>query len=221
MTPVRVPWRRLLTWEALFQAAYLLRFVSLEIWRASKVSTAVFEEMKFGETNLATTRRILQHLPPLGPGSLIYDLGCGRGRAAFLFHFLSGARVIAVDVVPTFIHTGRKLARWTGCDESILFYTEDFRQSDLEDAEVIYACALCFGAETRRQLLAKIVDNAPGCHLVSVGWRPEHPRLEPLARFQTRFSWGSCAVNIARLRDDPTLSVEEQPALSPKDRIAP
>lgn len=192
-------WRKILKWETLFLSVYFFRFVSLEIWRASKQTDAVFEEMKFGETPRATVRRILDHLPPLGSESLVYDLGCGRGRAAFLIHFLSGARVLALDVVPTFVETGRSLARWCGCQESVLFYLEDFRQCELEDADLIYACALCFGPETRETLLAKILENKPGSHLVTVGWRPQHPRLQEVAHFSAAFSWGPCWVSINSL----------------------
>ena len=220
-TAVTVPWRKVLKWDFLFQATYLFRLVSLEIWRASKATEAVFEEMKFGETPLSTVRRILEYLPALERDSLIYDLGCGRGRAAFLFHFLSGAKVLALDVVPSFINTGRTLARLSGCDESVLFYYEDFRLADLEDADVIYACALCFGPETRQRLLAKVVENRPGSHLVTVGWRPEHPLLLPVAHFSASFSWGPSQVTILRLGDDFPLAVDADLAVAPADRAAP
>lgn len=177
--------------------------VSLDIWRARRLTTAVFEELKFGETSLATVREILSHLPPLDQNSLIYDLGCGRGRAAFLFHFVSDATVLALDAVPAFINTGRTLARWNRCDSHVLFYWEDFRHSEFEDADLFYACALCFGQETRRTLLDKVLDNKPGCHLVTVGWKPEHPRLTLIAHFSAVFSWGPAWVSIHRLEPDP------------------
>lgn len=198
-----VPWRKVVKWEATFQAAYFFRMVSLDIWRARRVTSAVFEELKFGETSLATVREILSHLPPLNSDSLIYDLGCGRGRAAFLFHFVTGATVLALDAVPAFVETGRRLARLNGCDSRVLFYWEDFRFSDLEPADLFYACALCFGAATRQALLAKILDNKPGAHLVTVGWKPEHPRLLPVAHFSAVFSWGPAWVSIHRLAEQP------------------
>ncbi len=206
-SPPPVPWGRLLRWEALFAACYLPRLVSLEIWRASQQSSAVFEELKFGETPLGTVREILRRLPPLGSESRIVDLGCGRGRAAFLFHFLTGARVVAVDAVPSFIATARKLAGWSDCADKVLFYCDDFRSADLEDAEVVYACALCFGPDTRQKLLEKIVMGPPGCHLVTVGWKPTHPLLEEIAHFPARFSWGRAPVSIHRLGNDspPTI----------------
>lgn len=215
----RVPWARLLRWEAMFAASYLLRFVSLEIWRASRQTSAIFEELKFGETPLTTVREILRHLPPLAEDDTVIDLGCGRGRAAFYFHFLTGARVLAIDAVPSFIASARNLAARSGCADRVLFYCDDFREAELEDAEVIYACALCFGPDTRRRLLEKIAEGPPGCHLVSVGWRPRHPLLEEVAHFRARFSWGRAPVSIARLSHDPSLSVDGQLALAPADDV--
>ena len=176
--------------------------VSLDIWRARKVTTAVFTELKFGETSLSTVRTILGHLPPLDKSSLIYDLGCGRGRAAFLFHFLTGATVLALDAVPSFINTGRRLAQLNGCDASVLFYCQDFRYIDFEEADLFYACALCFGPETRQTLLARMLDGKPGSHLITVGWKPEHPRLAPVAHFSAAFSWGPAWVTVNRLETD-------------------
>lgn len=196
--PPAIPWKRIVKWEATFQAAYLFRLVSWDIWRARHATTAVFEELKFGETSLATLRKILGYVP-LDESSLVYDLGCGRGRAAFLLHFLSGATVLALDAVPRFVNTGRNLARINGCDTHVHFYTEDFRHTEFEAADLFYACALCFGAETRQRLLEKVLENKPGCHLVSVGWRPEHPRLRPVAHFTAAFSWGPAPVTILRL----------------------
>lgn len=169
--------------------------VSLDIWRARESTTAVFEELKFGETPLATVRRILEYVT-LDESSLIYDLGCGRGRAAFLFHFLTGATVLALDAVPSFINTGRALARLNRCDDHLHFYCEDFRLTNFEDADLFYACALCFGPETREALLSKLLEGKPGCHLVTVGWRPSHPDLKEIAHFSARFSWGPAWVTI-------------------------
>lgn len=194
-----VPWRKVLLWEALFQLHYGLRSVSLEIWRASQLGLAEFEEMKFGETPLRTVRQILTHLPPLGPQSLIGDLGCGRGRAAFLFHFLTGSRVLAIDAVPSFIATGQRLSRLLDCEEALTFVCDDIRQYPLHQANVLFACALCFGASTRRALLNNLVEGPSGQYLVSVGWRPQHSRLKETAHFRAPFSWGSAWVTVSRL----------------------
>jgi trans-aconitate methyltransferase len=185
------------------------------------VTTAPFEELKFGETSLATVRRILSHLPPLDESSVAYDLGCGRGRFAFLLHFLTGATVLALDAVPFYIDTGRKLAQWNGCDAGVLFYWEDFRHSSLEPADLFFANALCFGVETRQSILSRVLESKPGCHLVSVGWRAQHPRLELITHFTAPFSWGPAPVTINRLRDDAPFAVDGEVAVSPADDVAP
>lgn len=194
----RVPWGKLLWWNTLFAGLYLFRSVSLDIWLASRNVEAEFSELKFGETNLSTIRKILQTVP-MSPDSTVYDLGCGRGRAAFLFHFLSGAKIVAVDLVGPFIVTARRLAKWMGCSEQVLFCYENFLQNELQDADVVYACALCFSDSTREALLTKFAQCKPGCYIVTVGWNPSPEFLQPLKEFRSGFSWGSAKVYIKRV----------------------
>lgn len=195
-----IPWPRILKWEALLLKHYLLRSVSWEIWRSSRSKRLNFEELKFGETPVKTIQQILTALPPIGPDHVVADLGCGRGRAAFFFHFLSEAKVVGYDVIPPFIATARTLAQETECSGEVLFYSEDFRFLELQEFDVIYACALCFGAETREVLLKKFLQATPGVHIITVGWQPKHERLEPLEHFRARFSWGHTSVTISRLQ---------------------
>ncbi len=194
-----IPWKRVWRWELRLVAHYLLRSVSWEIWRSSRARNLRFDELKFGETPVQTVQKILRAIPPIGQDHVIADLGCGRGRAAFMFHFLSEAKVVGYDVVTPFIATARALAQKSDCAEQVLFYTEDFRNLKLAEFDLIYACALCFGQETREILLRKILQATPGAHIVTVGWRPEHERLQPVDHFRSRFSWGHTGVNIFHL----------------------
>lgn len=214
-TLVPVPWRRVLSWEVAFFLAYLPRFIPLEIWRASKNTEAEFSELKFGETPLKTIRRILSALPPISTQDIIYDLGCGRGRAAFLFHFLTGAKVRGVDVIPSFLDTAQKLANYCRCRNKLDFLYQDFRTLSLTDANLVYACALCFGADTRQALLLAFLEATPHAHLVSVGWRPHHARLQEVAHFSASFSWGSSSITINRLLQDPSYPINADKALPP------
>jgi SAM-dependent methyltransferase len=188
-----IPWGKLAWWNVLFSSLYFFRSVSLDIWLASRKTDVDFGELKFGETNLKAVRQILKHIP-MNSESTVYELGCGRGRAAFLFHFLTGAKVVAIDVVGPFIVTGRRLARWMGCDQHVLFCYENFLNSDIEKANVIYACALCLGQETREALSERIARCRSGTYLISVGWAPKHRWLKPLESFSCRFSWGTATI---------------------------
>ena len=195
----QIPWGRLTLWNTLFGALYFFRSVSLDIWLASKKTDVEFGELKFGETNLKAVREILKRVP-LDSNKTVFELGCGRGRAAFLIHFLTGAKVVAVDVVGPFIVTGRRLARWMGCQGQILFCYENFLHTDLSEADVVYACALCLGEQTREALARKISQCAPGTHLVTVGWDPKREWLEPVDKFRCGFSWGIATIYINRLK---------------------
>lgn len=197
---IQIPWGKLTWWNTLFTGLYFFRSVSLDIWLASRKAEVEFGELKFGETNLRTVRKILGRVP-INADSTVYELGCGRGRAAFLFHFLTGARVIAIDLVGPFIVTGRRLARWMGCDQQVLFCYENFLQTDFGDADVLYACALCLTEPTREKLADKFAGCKPGTHLVTVGWNPQRPYLKDLDEFRSSFSWGTAGIYIKQIEN--------------------
>lgn len=207
---LNIPWARLTTWNALFGALYFFRSVSLDIWRASKKTDVAFGELKFGETNLKAVKKILQRVP-MTSESTVYELGCGRGRAAFLFHFLTGAKVIALDVVGPFIVTGRRLARWMKCEQHVLFCYENFLNTDLREADILYACALCLSQETRESLAERIRACRQDTYLISVGWNPKRPWLRALDQFESHFSWGTATLYISQV--DHELGDQEPSAL--------
>lgn len=194
-----IPYRRVIQLDLLLGAHYLLRSVSWEIWRASRSLSTSFVELKFGETPVRTVGKILAALPPFDSEDTIADLGCGRGRAAFYFHLLSGAKAVGYDVVGSYIQTARTVARQMGCADGVRFYDKDLRDVDLRDYSLIYACALCFGEETRQTLLKALLQATPGAWIVTVGWRPQHERLEQKAQFCAPFSWGKAGINVAQL----------------------
>ena len=195
-----IPWKKVARLGLLHSLHYLLRSVSWEIWRASRTLDVEFDELKFGETPVRTAQEILRAVPGVTANSVVADLGCGRGRAAFYFHLLSGAKVVAYDIVESYIATARALARKMECENEVLFYLEDLRSVELAEFDVIYACALCFGEPTRELLLEKLLKATPGVHIVTVGWQPRHERLEPIATFPATFSWGRAGVSVVKLR---------------------
>ena len=177
---------------------------------ASRNAEVEFGELKFGETTLKTVREILRRVP-LKADDTVFELGCGRGRAAFLIHFLTGARVVGVDLVGSFITTGRRLARWTGCESHVQFVYENFLQTDISSADAVYACALCLNKETRAQLAQKVRECRPGTPLITVGWDPRRDWLEPVDSFSAGFSWGSANVYLYKIRPCESTSISSEP----------
>ena len=203
-----LPWRRIAPWEMLFQSQYFFRFVSLDILLSARNTGVEFGELKFGETDLSTLKMILAQTD-IGPENLIIDLGCGRGRAAFLFHFLSGARVKAVDLIDSFIKIGNRLARWTRCPDQVQFKLQSFLETDISQADLLYACASCITQETRDRLAERIRDCKAGCVLASVGWKPDYPWLELMGKFEGQFSWGQAPVYLSYVRAHPSQPISK------------
>lgn len=197
---VKVPWGPVTRWNLVFHLNYLVRFVSFDIWISSRQCGAPFEELKFGETPLPVIKKILEKVE-VGPDTVIYDLGCGRGRAAFLFHYLTGAKVVGMDLIGSFILTGRRIARWVGIESKVLFCYGDIREASLGDADLVYICAACMGRETRQVLADNVARCKPGTKLVTVGWKPNHPSLRSCDEFEASLSWGRAGVYLSEVQD--------------------
>lgn len=203
---IEVPWGRITRWNLIFHLHYLVRFVSLDIWISSRQCGAPFEELKFGETPLSVLKEILKRVE-LDQDSVVYDLGCGRGRVAFLLHFLTGAKVIGLDLIGSFLLTGRRIARWVGVESKVLFCYGDIREARMEDADLVYICAACMGRETRQALAENVAACKAGTKVVTVGWKPAHPRLTALEEFETSFSWGRAGVYFSEVASDQDLTI--------------
>jgi len=72
--------------------------------------------------------------------------------------------------------------------------------SDIEKADIVYACALCLSQETREALASRLQGCRDGTYLVSVGWNPNKPWLHSLESFSTSFSWGEAPVYLKQIR---------------------
>ena len=217
---LKIPWAKLTYWNILFESRYFFRSVSLDVWIASKKTDVEFGELKFGETNLRTIREILKRVP-INSDTTVFELGCGRGRAAFMLHFLTGAKIVALDLVGPFIVTGRRLARWMGVEQHILFGYENFLHSDLREADVLYACALCLGQQTREQLVERIAQCSEGTYLISVGWNPQESWLQAIDEFSSKCSWGTATLYIKRVSRQNGESPKSDPPSQFEDDVRP
>jgi SAM-dependent methyltransferase len=114
-------------------------------------------------------------LGEVGPGDVVYDLGCGDGRIVIAAAGL-GARAIGVDLDPQRVREARANAKAAGVEDRV-----EFRQGDLFEADVHDATAVMLylwphvNLKLRPRLLAQL---RPGARIVShdhdMGdWRPE------------------------------------------------
>jgi SAM-dependent methyltransferase len=115
----------------------------------------------------------LLRLAKVGPGDVLYDLGCGDGKIVIRAAKEYGIHAIGVDVNPQRISEARGNAQRSGVENKVEFHTEDAKTLQLSDATVI---VLCLSAEGNLRLMEWLRGQLrPGARIVSythaiAGW---------------------------------------------------
>jgi precorrin-6B methylase 2 len=111
----------------------------------------------------------------VGPGDVVYDLGCGEGEIVIAAAH-RGARGVGVDLDPERITTARANAARAGVSDRVTFIEQDLFATDVSPATVV---TLYLGPEVNRRLRPKLLrELRPGARIVShdfsLGdWTPE------------------------------------------------
>jgi SAM-dependent methyltransferase len=119
----------------------------------------------------------------VGPGDVVYDLGCGDGRIVIMAASRHGARGVGVDLDPERIVEARRNAERAGVTDRVTFLEQDLFTTDIRAATVV---ALYLSPEVNLRLRDKLLrELRPGTRVVShqfdMGdWRPERTIEVPL-----------------------------------------
>jgi len=111
----------------------------------------------------------------VGPGDVLYDLGCGDGRTVISASKL-GARAIGIDINPVRIEESVANAKKAGVADKVRFLNADLFESDFKDATVVTLYLLpSLNLKLRPRLWAEL---KPGTRIVSHDfdmddWKPE------------------------------------------------
>jgi SAM-dependent methyltransferase len=127
----------------------------------------------------------------VGPGDIVYDLGCGEGEVV-IAAALRGARGVGVDLDPERITNARANAARAGVTEHVTFVEQDLFATDVSRATVV---TLYLGPEVNRRLRPKLLrELRPGTRIVShdfsMGdWTPERTFTVPQAPGHVVYLW--------------------------------
>jgi ubiquinone/menaquinone biosynthesis C-methylase UbiE len=101
----------------------------------------------------------------LGPGDVVYDLGCGDGRIVITAARRFGARGVGVDIDPQRIREGQQNADHAGVSDRVTFIVQDLLVTDVSPATVV---TLYLSRELNLRLRAKLLrELKPGSRIVS------------------------------------------------------
>ena len=117
----------------------------------------------------------------VGPGDVVYDLGCGDGRIVIVAAKLLGARGVGIDLSPERIAEANANLKATGMEGRVKFVQADLFKSDFSDATVV---TLYLGAQVNAALRPQLWKQLrPGTRVVSHAfdmgpeWPPEASAL--------------------------------------------
>jgi len=116
----------------------------------------------------------------VGPCDTVYDLGSGDGRVVVLAaRDYCAARAVGVEIDPFLAEVARAYARIHGVGDRVEIREEDFYETDLSEATVVY---LYLYASINERLRPRLEEQLrPGARVVTVdfpvpGWLPLYTR---------------------------------------------
>jgi SAM-dependent methyltransferase len=114
-------------------------------------------------------------LAGVGPGDVVYDLGCGDGRIV-VAAALRGARAVGVDLDPQRIREARANAEAAGVEDRVELRVQDLFETDVADATAVM---LFLWPEVNLKLRPRLLAQLrPGARVVSHAhdmgdWKPD------------------------------------------------
>ena len=147
--------------------AVVLAFLGGCAWSAPGVvsSAAMLDlDVIFVATDLDVVYAMLE-AAKVGPGDVVYDLGCGDGRIVVAAASRYGARGVGVDLDPERIREARENAARAGLTDRVTFLTQDLFSTDVSMATVV---AIYLSPEVNLRLRPKLLrELRPGSRVVS------------------------------------------------------
>lgn len=155
----------------------------------------------YGETPL-TTIDLIANQCGISNGDVVFELGCGRGRTCFWLNYWKGCQVIGIDYVPIFIEKAQGIKE-KFVRSKVSFRLEDFLQSDLKGATVIYLYGTCLTEVQIRVLIEHFQKLPIRTKIITVSYslteiQPESP-FQVIKEFEAVFTWGKTKVYLQEI----------------------
>ena len=116
----------------------------------------------YGEVFVAPTRRLLKGLG-IGPGSVVVDLGCGRGAVLVASSSL-GANSRGVELLPMHVGVIGGAAKAAG----VAVVEGDARLADVDDADLVWLSWATWSPATRLAVRGRLLGLKPGALVCAV-----------------------------------------------------
>ncbi len=158
---------------------------SFEARRVVQASGQTLRELMYGEVLVSTCAYVLARAG-VGPGSMLVDVGAGRGRA-LLAARLRGARARGIELWEPHVRAMAPALERVGA----ALEAGDAAQADYSDATHVLLNWCAFSDETKERLTARLLETArPGTRLIAVTHPAQGERFRTISTHTTLFSWG-------------------------------
>jgi len=146
----------------------------------------------YGETPLTTLQQVVKTCG-ITKIDRVIELGCGRGRTCFWLNQYLGCDVVGIDFIPEFIGKAKAVEQELGL-VGIEFRCEDYLDSDLSGATVIYLFGTTLSDDEVAELAEKLSQLPMGTKVITVSYPltdyPKGDAFELMKIFEGSFPWG-------------------------------
>lgn len=174
-------------------------------------------ELTYGEIILKSLHEILQ-VANAKPHEKFVDLGSGTGKVAcsacVLFNFREVIGIEIQDALYDFSNSlltklkssNPRSQHWQDKLKRVTFLKQNFLDSNLDDADIIFANATCFSTDTWRQLEEKFKRCKPGTRYIMTTKYLKDPAFKLLHSVCYPMSWGYARLSVYERLSDNTCS---------------
>jgi len=168
-----------------FQGPYRISRKWLQKHRKKDVYT-------YGETPLCSLETIVD-LCEIASCDVVYEVGCGRGKAMFWLRKFVGCQVVGIELISDFVKKAVRIQNVLGYS-GLSFLEKDALDVDFEDATVIYFYGTCASDKEILRLAEKWRNVAARIITVSFSLADYTDDFVVLRAVPVRFTWGVATV---------------------------
>jgi hypothetical protein len=148
-------------------------------------------DLTYGETPFWTARRLILW-SGIEKGSVVWDLGCGRGLFVLFAGIYFNMTAVGIDFFPFFTHTGEKVSRKLGLNQ-VQWIQADFLTlnfSSLPEPNLIYLASTTFSWGTICKLAEKLENLKSGVKVITLSAALPSKSFKQTKKGEFWFSWG-------------------------------
>lgn len=150
----------------------------------------------YGETPLTSLDLIAEECR-ISSQDIVFELGCGRGRACFWLSCFKKCRVVGIEHIPDFVKRAQRIKEKLDV-KNVEFRLENMFEGNFSEATVIYLYGTCLDTSSILKLIRRMSKLPSGTKIITVSYPlsdyTSEPLFEVMKRFPVRFSWGMADV---------------------------